>query len=67
MQTVAIFFVGVAVIVGFSFIMALPLMWLWNWIMPELFHLPQVSFIQSWGLLVLSSFLFKNATSIDSK
>ena len=31
---------------------------LWNWLMPTLFELPQVSFGQALGLLVLSRILF---------
>lgn len=35
-------------------------MLLWNWLMPEIFGLPTVSYWQAWGLLVLSWILFKN-------
>jgi hypothetical protein len=31
---------------------------LWNWLMPELFHLPTISLPQTYGLLVLSRILF---------
>lgn len=32
--------------------------YLWNWLMPELFHLPSISIAQTIGLLVLSRILF---------
>ena len=32
--------------------------YLWNWSMPELFHLPVISLAQTLGLLVLSRILF---------
>ncbi|MBO2011871.1 hypothetical protein [Hymenobacter negativus] len=31
---------------------------LWNWLMPDLFHLPAISLPQTYGLLVLSRILF---------
>jgi hypothetical protein len=33
-------------------------MLLWNWLMPVLFHLPQISYLQSLGLLLLAKILF---------
>ena len=41
-------------IAGFSLITML----LWNALLPEVFHLPQISFWQATGLLVLSRLLF---------
>jgi len=32
--------------------------YLWNWLMPELFHLPSIGIAQTVGLLVLSRILF---------
>ena len=34
-------------------------MLLWNWLMPEIFGLPPLSYWQAWGILVLSWILFK--------
>ena len=33
-------------------------MLLWNWLMPDLFHLPAISFWQAAGLLLLCKILF---------
>jgi len=51
---------GVLLIVGMSFLMAYPIMWLWNWLMPEIFGLIEISVGQALGLSVLSSLLIKN-------
>ena len=34
-------------------------MLLWNWLMPELFGLKTLNYWQAWGLLALSTILFK--------
>ena len=31
---------------------------LWNWLMPDLFHLGSITFLQSLGILLLSKILF---------
>jgi biopolymer transport protein ExbB/TolQ len=42
---------------------ALPTMWLWNWLMPEIFNLTEITFGQALGLVVLSSILFKSSNT----
>ena len=46
----------------FSVILAVPVMWLWDWLMPELFGFKEVTLMQAWGLSLLSSLLFKSNT-----
>jgi hypothetical protein len=48
---------GLAVLFGFV------LMWLWNGLMPAIFGLPGIGYWQGWGLLILSSILFKGTGS----
>jgi hypothetical protein len=36
-------------------------MWLWNWLMPEIFKLPAIGFWQAVGILILSHILFKSS------
>lgn len=50
-----------AVILSFAFglLLSLPVMWLWNWLMPVIFGLTKITWLQSLGLLVLAGFLFK--------
>jgi hypothetical protein len=34
-------------------------MWLWNWLMPTIFKLPEIGFWQAIGLLLLAHIFFK--------
>lgn len=40
-----------------ALVLAFPVMWLWNWLMPSIFHLPTIGYWQSVGIMVLASFL----------
>ena len=50
-----------------SVLYAVPVFFLWNWLMPAIFGIQAISFWQSIGLCVLSGLLFKshNTTSKD--
>lgn len=50
----------IAVILLIVFLPALFIMWLWNWLMPDIFGLTTVTFWQAWGLYALSWFLFRD-------
>jgi hypothetical protein len=50
----------IALLVILCLIMALPTMWLWNWLMPALFGIVKVNFWQALGINILSSILFKS-------
>ena len=64
--------IGIAALaILFGFI----IMWLWNWLMPELFDLPTLNYWQAVGLFILSKILLggmggggssKNKKSSDS-
>jgi hypothetical protein len=41
-------------------------MLLWNWLMPEIFGLKEVTYWQAWGLMILSWILFKGNRFGDS-
>ncbi len=57
-----------AIVLAFviALISAIPVWLLWNWLMPLLFGLKTVTFLQAWGLSFLSACLFKQ-TSTSSK
>jgi len=40
---------------------------LWNWLMPELFHLPVVTFWQALGITTLANILFKSNSNGKSE
>lgn len=48
-------------------VIAFPVMLIWNWIMP-IFKLPELTFMQSFGLLVLCNLLIKSTSeSVSTK
>lgn len=59
-QAVAVAFVTIIVI---ATIMVLPTMFLWNYLMPDLFNLPTIGFLQAWGINILSGILFRSGDS----
>ncbi len=52
---VALFLVGA--------LLSLPVMLLWDWLMPTIFGLPEITWFQAWGLLWLTGFLFRPSMS----
>lgn len=53
-------FIGLVIVLGL--ITALPTMWLWNWLMPDIFNLSTISFWQALGLNLLSGILIKSSS-----
>jgi len=58
---------GVAGVLGVCLITALPVMWLWNSLCPELFGLPLLNFWQALGLNLLCSLMLRTSVSSCSK
>ncbi|HPX27504.1 MAG TPA: hypothetical protein PLG87_11920 [Treponemataceae bacterium] len=50
---------GLALAVLFAFLFGWVVMLLWNWLMPDIFGLPHISYWQGWGLVLLSHILIK--------
>lgn len=59
--------VTIGVLALVALILGLPLMLLWNWLMPVLFGLPTIGFWQAVGLNFLSSILFKSTSYKSDK
>lgn len=57
---------GVAVSIVIDLLLAFPLMWAWNYALPTLFGLPQVSYWQAFCLLIVSTLLVKSQTVNNS-
>lgn len=54
----------VAVIMLFGLLMSLPVYWLWNGCLVGLIDgVHDITWLQSWGILVLFGLLFKSSTS----
>ena len=59
-----IVFIGIiGLIVIIAIILAFPIKWLWNWLMPVIFSLPKITVWQSLGLIILSGLLLKSTNS----
>lgn len=67
LAAVFVFVMFVVIVVLMGALCALPVMWLWNGILPNLFAFPHIGFLQSWGLLILCGLLFKSSSSSSSK
>lgn len=56
-----------AIVIGllaiYAVILGYPVMLLWNWLMPLIFGLPEITFWQAIGLHFLSSTLIKSTTT----
>lgn len=62
-KLVGLVVVLVAVATGLSLLLAFPITWLWNSLMPAIFDLPVITFWQAFGLNLLSSLLIRSYTS----
>lgn len=50
---------GVILAGGLALLFGLFIMLLWNWLMPAIFELPEITYWQGWGIAVLAHLLFK--------
>ena len=50
----------ITLLVLVTLVFALPTMLLWDWLMPELFGLKEITLFQAWGLNFLCGILFKS-------
>jgi hypothetical protein len=58
---------AVALAIVLIFLFAFPVMWLWNALVPELFHGPVLGFWQTFGLLVLVRLILPSSTKASAK
>ena len=67
METIGNAIVGVFMLLALLFIVALlcalPVMLLWDWLMPELFGLGEITLFQAWGLSMLCGLLLKTSVT----
>lgn len=66
-ETCTIGLVVVVVWAAVSLILGLPVMWLWNWLMPAIFGIKTITWIQAVGLSFLCSLLFKGGSTTIKK
>tara|TARA_R110002050_G_scaffold25604_2_gene68155 strand:- start:41 stop:457 length:417 start_codon:yes stop_codon:yes gene_type:complete len=56
-KIIGMIFLGTIAIVGLAILFGFVLMWLWNWLMPELFGLTTITYWQAVGLFILLKIL----------
>lgn len=57
---------GVALFFG-AFFLSFPVKWLWNYVVPTVFGLPEISYWQAVALFILCGLLFKGNTNTTTK
>ena len=57
---------GIIAIVGLGILFGYVIMWLWNWLMPEIFDLPVITYWQAVGLFILFKILLGGCSSSSS-
>lgn len=65
-KCLGVFLAGIALLTVIALLTALPIMWLWNWLCPELFGLPIIGFWQALGLSLLSGCLFRSSMKVGT-
>ena len=55
--------VSLVIIAVAAFILGVFVMLLWNWLMPMIFGLTTISYIEGWGLAALCGLLFKSTST----
>lgn len=50
------------IIIIFSLLIAFPIKWLWNGVMPDVFGLPEITFWKAYGMYLLFHLLLRGVT-----
>lgn len=66
-EAVAMFITGLCILFLLSLLLALPLLWLWNATMPELFGMKEITWWMAWKIMMLSAVIFKSFSISSSK
>lgn len=56
---------AIGLLVILTLLLGLPVMLLWDWLMPTIFGLPTITFWQACGLNLLCSLLFKTKNYVS--
>lgn len=54
----------IALLVGLSALGAVPLYFLWNWLVPALTGWKALTFLQAWGISLLFGIIFKTRVTV---
>jgi hypothetical protein len=64
MKAVEAFLIIVGLLLLSSILLAFPTMFLWNWLMPDIFGLVKIDLYQAMGINFLTNILFKSNVTI---
>ena len=71
MQKIGTIFAALLLAAGLAFLasvlIAYPVKWLWNWLLPEIFGLKEISALQAWGLVFLLNLMIPNRNRTEKK
>ena len=49
-----------------SLLLALPALYIWNWLMPVIFDLPEISYWQAFGIIILAWLILGNKVTFNT-
>ncbi len=64
MKAIEAFLIVVGLLLLSAIILAFPTMFLWNWLMPNIFGVTEITLYQAMGINFLSNILFKSNVTI---
>lgn len=62
-EKIAVVLMTIGTILFIVLLLTLPTFWLWNWLMPIIFKLPEITIWQALGLTLLCKILFTTSNS----
>lgn len=65
MNLVSVMVVYVVMLFVAAALMSLPVMLLWDWLIPGIFGLRTITWFEAWGLLFLCGLLFKSHNTVN--
>jgi hypothetical protein len=64
MKAIEAFLIVIGLLLLSAIILAFPTMFLWNWLMPNIFGVTEITLYQAMGINFLSNILFKSNVTI---
>ena len=64
MKAIEAFLIVIGLLLLSAILLAFPTMWLWNWLMPNIFEVTKIDLYQAMGINFLANILFKSNVSI---
>ena len=56
---------GILAWAGLALLASIPVALLWNWLVPEIFNLPEIGFLQAFGLMLLVGLLTRTNAKVS--